>query len=293
MSAQQLPLFTLEAPAPVSTPTPDPLALLRAGAALVLSVSGGKDSDALAHTLIAQHRAEGWQGELMLLHADLGRAEWGQTSAYVADFARRKRVPLHVVRWQHGDLIDRIWQRYHQDPSRPCWPSAKIRYCTSDLKQQVCDRFLRQHFPTGNVLCALGLRAAESPARARRVTFQLRTTASAPTKGRFVYNWLPIHDWTSAQVWACIRQHGNVFHEAYQHGNHRLSCALCVLASHNDLLNGATHNPDTYREYCRIEAVTGYSFRQDLWLSDLRPDLLDAPTLAAIATHKDNRSQTP
>ena len=46
----------------------------------------------------------------------------------------------------------------------------------------------------------------------------------------------------------CIRQHGDVYHEAYDLGNHRLSCALCVLASLNDLINGAVHNPDTYRE---------------------------------------------
>lgn len=71
-----------------------------------------------------------------------------------------------------------------------------------------------------------------------------------------------------------------------QLGNHRLSCALCVLASLNDLINGAVHNPDTYREYCRIEAVTGYSFRKDFWLSDLRPELLPESTLIAVREHK-------
>ena len=40
-------------------------------------------------------------------------------------------------------------------------------------------------------------------------------------------------------------------------GSQHLSCALCILASVNDLSNGAVHNPDIYREYCRIEAVTG------------------------------------
>jgi hypothetical protein len=39
-------------------------------------------------------------------------------------------------------------------------------------------------------------------------------------------------------------------------------------------VNGAVHNPDTYREYCRIEAVTGYSFRKDFWLFDVKPELL-------------------
>lgn len=96
----------------------DPLTLLRNGAALVLSVSGGKDSDAMSHHLLDLRQSEGWSGEVMMLHADLGRAEWSQTPEYVENLARRKGVPLHVVRWTHGDLIDRIWQRYHKDPSR-------------------------------------------------------------------------------------------------------------------------------------------------------------------------------
>ena len=87
-------------------------------------------------------------------------------------------------------------------------------------------------------------------------------------------------------MWDCIRPHGNVYHEAYTYGNHRLSCALCVLASLNDLINGAIHNPDTYREYCRIEAVTGYSFRKDFWLSDVKPDLLPPDILNAVHAHK-------
>ena len=47
--SRQLPLFDLPEP-----DAPDPLALLRDGAALVLSVSGGKDSDAMSHHLLEQ-----------------------------------------------------------------------------------------------------------------------------------------------------------------------------------------------------------------------------------------------
>jgi 3'-phosphoadenosine 5'-phosphosulfate sulfotransferase (PAPS reductase)/FAD synthetase len=280
---KQLSLF----PTYQDNPTVDPLELLRNGAALVLSVSGGKDSDAMSHHLLDLRQKEGWSGDVCMVHADLGaRVEWQQTPDYVRDLARRKNVPLHVVRWEHGDLIDRIWQRYYKDPSRPCWPSAQMRYCTSDLKRGPISRFLRNTFPAGNVICAIGLRAEESSARARRQTFTLRTDTSAPTKGRFCYDWLPIHDWSEADVWDCIRQHGNIHHEAYHLGNHRLSCALCVLASLNDLINGAVHNPDTYREYCRIEAVTGYSFRKDFWLSDLKPHLLPQETLDAVRIHQ-------
>lgn len=281
--SSQLKLFELDAGAN----SPDVLSLLRNGATLVLSVSGGKDSDAMSHHLLEMREREGWTGKAVMVHADLGaRIEWKQTPEYVRDLARRKGVELHVVRWSHGDLIDRIWQRYYKDPSRPCWPSAAIRYCTSDMKRAPISRWIRNTFSSGQIVSAMGLRSAESHARAKRETFKSRKDCTAPTKGRFVYDWLPIHDWTEADVWQCIEQHGNIYHEAYTHGNQRLSCALCVLASLNDLVNGAVHNPDTYREYCRIEAVTGYSFRKDFWLSDLQPELLPQETLTAVRRHK-------
>jgi len=267
----------------------EPLQLLRNGASLVLSVSGGKDSDAMSHYLMDLRQKEGWSGKVSMVHADLGkRVEWHQTPDYVENLAKRKDVPLYVVRWIHGDLIDRIWQRYYKDPSRPCWPSSKIRFCTSDMKRAPISRWVRNHFPSGNVVMAMGLRAAESHARAKRETFKSRKDCTAPTKGRFVWDWLPIHDWQTDDVWDCIHQHGDIAHPAYrlEQPNQRLSCALCILASLNDLMNGAVHNPDTYREYCRIEAVTGYSFRKDFWLSDLRPSILPQETLDAVQRHR-------
>jgi 3'-phosphoadenosine 5'-phosphosulfate sulfotransferase (PAPS reductase)/FAD synthetase len=281
----QLPLFLLDEP-----PPHDPIQLLREGAALVLSTSGGKDSDAMCHHLLHRREIENWSGDVAMVHADLGRAEWHNTTAYVQDLAHRKNVPLHIVRWSYGDLIDRIWQRYDADPSRPCWPSSKVRYCTSDLKRAPISRWIRNTYPTGKIVCAIGLRAEESSTRAKKSTISVREDCTAPTLNRLTLYWLPIHDWGETDVWDCIQQYGNVYHEAYKHGNHRLSCACCVLGSVNDLLNGAVHNPDTYREYCRIEAVTGYSFRKDFWLSDLQPDLLPESTIIAVRDHK--RSKT-
>lgn len=279
--AYQLPLFLPDEP-----PTHDPVRLLRDGAALVLSVSGGKDSDAMCHHLLERRQAEGWSGDVAMVHADLGRAEWHSTTAYVHDLAQRKDVPLHIVRWTHGDLIDRIWQRYYADPSRPCWPSSKVRYCTSDLKRAPISRWIRNTYSTGKIICAMGLRAEESSARAKKPAASVREDCTAPTLHRLTLNWLPIHDWSETDVWDCVRRHSGTAHPAYTLGNRRLSCACCVLASVNDLLNGAAHNPDTYRELCRIEAVTGYSFRKDFWLSDLKPELLPESTLAAVRDRK-------
>jgi 3'-phosphoadenosine 5'-phosphosulfate sulfotransferase (PAPS reductase)/FAD synthetase len=227
---------------------------------------------------------------VLMVHADLGRAEWHNTAAYVAELAQRKKLDLHIVRYSHGDLIDRIWARWASLNRAGCpWPSAQARFCTSEMKVAPISRWLRNTFPSGQVICAIGLRAQESSTRAKKATFTARSDSTASTKGRFVWNWLPIHAWTESQVWNCIRQHGNVFHPTYNLGNQRLSCALCVLGSLNDLLNGAIQNPDTYRELCRIEAVTGYSFRQNLWLSDLKPQLLSSETLSAIRQHQERK----
>ena len=275
------------------------LELLRGGAALVVSVSGGKDSDAMLNYLINRRALEGWTGEIILVHADLGRAEWHYTPAYVQGLADRYNLELIIVSHRKGDLVDRIWARHEKDPSRPAWPSSAARYCTSDLKRAPIDVFVRNRFPSGKVVIAMGLRAAESPARAKKVVFERREACCS--KNRDVYNWLPIHSWSDDAVWRQLMPgknetilfyrrgwamwqttHQNAHiddylafithsegrlpcHPAYILGNQRLSCALCVLASKNDLINGAIHNPAVYAEYIRIEEVTGFTFRQ--WLA--------------------------
>lgn len=71
--AHQLPLFP-----PDESPNHDPIRLLGDGAALVLSVSGDKDSDAMAHHLLDLRPSEDWVGEVAMVHADPGsRVKWG------------------------------------------------------------------------------------------------------------------------------------------------------------------------------------------------------------------------
>jgi 3'-phosphoadenosine 5'-phosphosulfate sulfotransferase (PAPS reductase)/FAD synthetase len=242
---------------------------------LLISISGGKDSDAMSYILLALREQYCWQCAVKLLHCDMGRMEWHSTPAYVEDFAHQVDLPLTVVRHEAGDLLAAIRQRMRERPDVPPFPSAKARYCTSTFKRQTTDRAIRQMTNTGgNVVVAMGLRAEESRSRAQKETWTSRDSVCAPTKGRWVWDWLPIHALTVADVWATIQANGNTFHEAYSHGNQRLSCALCVLGSLNDLLNGALHNPEIYLELCRIELESGYSFQTNRWLCSLRPELL-------------------
>jgi 3'-phosphoadenosine 5'-phosphosulfate sulfotransferase (PAPS reductase)/FAD synthetase len=242
---------------------------------LLISISGGKDSDAMTYLMLALREIHDWHCQVMLLHCDMGRMEWQSTPAYVDAFAQRVNLPLQVVRYEHRDLLDAIHQRMIDRPDVPPFPSAKARYCTATFKRQVTDKFIRQIAPQrGTIVVAMGLRADESRTRANKAVWSIRTSVDAPTKQRHVYDWLPIHALTLLDVWTTIRANGNVFHEAYSHGNQRLSCALCVLGSLNDLLIGALHNPEIYLELCRIELESGFSFQPNRWLCSLRPELL-------------------
>lgn len=51
------------------------LAMLAAGMDCAISISGGKDSQAMLVALSAWFRAQGFRGKLYALHVTLGRAE--------------------------------------------------------------------------------------------------------------------------------------------------------------------------------------------------------------------------
>lgn len=55
----------------IATP-PAILTALEAGAALAISISGGKDSQALLAELVPWFRSQGYTGQLFAIHADLG-----------------------------------------------------------------------------------------------------------------------------------------------------------------------------------------------------------------------------
>lgn len=279
---------------------PEIEAALNGGASLVISISGGKDSDAMCELLPALHKARGWTGKLALVHADLRDSEWSMTSAYVQRRAEELGLPLHIVTRERGTLLEQMQQRHHKRPDAPPFPSAAARYCTADHKRTPIDGFLRRFQPRGTVICAIGIRAEESPARARKPTFRLRE--SVTTRERIAYDWHPLFGFTAGDVWSAldvgleeldrareqalsIRSSGETWrqaiseigwrwHPAYTLGNDRLSCSICVLARRADLLNGIDLQPDYYRKLVDLELQSGFSFRQGLWLADLRPDLL-------------------
>lgn len=343
----QLDLFSAE-PAELLVPMVIRRALSE-GAALAISISGGKDSHALLIELTRWFQAEGFAGQLYAVHADLGRAEWSQTPAFVQHICQQVNIPLIVVQRPKGDLVARMEERLEatRGTGKPFWPDAQNRYCTSHLKSGPIDTALRNPAPfwpsAANRYCtsdlkrgpidthlrsykviisAEGVRADESSARAKKPAVEIRTgiTASSvdplhnlsamqPDEAlthrqpgqRVAFNWRPVLKWNEEQIWNSIGtstadltrrqwlyktgQHevalsGWPAHPAYVYGNKRLGCAMCVLASKDDLTNGANHNPYTYLHYLGMEVEGNATFKNgwslvELPVSGLAKDLKD------------------
>lgn len=299
-------------------------------AVLLVSISGGKDSQAMTNYLVDLYKARNWQATVVAVHADLGRIEWPQTGAMVERIAAERGIPLSIVRRPKGDMIDR-WDENRArlvkagKENTPPWSSSAARFCTSDLKRAPINSFICQELKNSSLIVnAMGLRAEESTPREKKPPLTLRSALCAsylthhpkkpgqkkaekriitpeqaydewyqPQRGRLCLDWLPIHDWKVEQVWkACGTSIAELerrrklpdaeaikdwpAHPAYVlgHGNDRLSCSLCVMASLNDLQNGILYNPETAAALIAREEEWDSSFQNGRWLKDVRAELI-------------------
>ena len=164
--------------------------------------------------------------QLVVVHSDLGEVEWRNVQDHIRSTIKH---PLHVVR-SHHTFFGLVRHRAKTRPDVPSFPSAKARLCTATLKRAPIQKFIRHDTKArGKTLAVscMGLRAEESSARAKRPVWSINKALT--TKSRTVYDWLPIHDWTTAEVFDRIAKAGQKPFWAYAAGNKRLSCVFCIL----------------------------------------------------------------
>lgn len=153
------------------------------------------------------------------------------------------------------------------------WMKPTQRFCTSDHKRDQQAKLLtRLAGEKGRgrrvrILQCMGMRAGESPARAKLRPFYLDKRTSNGRKT--VHIWLPLHEWTEAQVWADVRASGVRHHWAYDLGMPRLSCCFCIYAPKPALVLAAKHMPELAHAYQRVEEEVGYSFRLGLPMAEV------------------------
>lgn len=188
--------------------------LLRAriGSRLVVaSVSGGKDSAAMSLYL----------RELGIEHgrvfADTGW-EHPRTYEYLRGELTRMIGPITEVRasFTLPELVRK----------KGMFPSRLRRFCTTELKVKPLAAFVRA---LGlEVVNAVGIRAAESRARAGTVAWEWSDTFDCDV-------WRPILHWSEADVIDIHRRHGLKPNPLYLSGASRVGCWPCINARKSEI----------------------------------------------------------
>lgn len=268
--------------------------LLSRKSPLIVSISGGKDSDAQALLLNKFLTQINYEGERVLIHADLGRIEHAESIRQVRALAKFINWKLIIVRREKGDLLDRYEQRWHDNCVRyanlSCvtlispWPQPQSPFCRADAKISPIIRKAAQLFPSRAIINCVGLRAEESSKRASSPVSQRNPKLDRAT-GTIGYNWNPILNLKIEDVWQVHKETGFPRHPQYDRGNERISCAYCFLGSLNDLQNATEvpTNHESYRILTTLELRSGFSYQQSRWLADIKPELLLTPLLVSAA----------
>lgn len=237
--------------------------LVADGYMFLVNHSGGKDSQKMLLKVLESGVPK---SHIVVIHADLGRFEWGESTGTVSSLEHARKwtehhgLSLTVVK-SKLDLFE-MCRKYHR------WPAKRERFCTSGLKNQPISQWIKNESGFMKVVSCIGIRREESPDRAKgldkacydvsHIARTLDIDAKMSTNGRIGYTWYPIFEETTEEVFDGIHNAGEEPHPAYaQFGMSRLSCVFCVFASKPDLQIAAERAPELLKEYVELEKEIG------------------------------------
>lgn len=226
--------------------------LVAQGAIFYISHSGGKDSQAMEIELSKIVPPD----QIVVVHADLGEVEWVGVHDHIVANTQHH---VNVVRAVKKDGSRKTFLGMVKDRGK--WPSSSCRQCTSDLKRDPIMKFIRNDLKAKGKTIAVnctGIRAQESSARSKKIPFQINNRESLGGGKRTVYDWMPIFNYSTEEVFGVIHAAGQKPFWAYEK-NERLSCVFCIMGSLNDLRHGAEQNPKLYKTYVELEKEIGHT----------------------------------
>lgn len=245
---------------------------------IVINSSAGKDSQAMTDYVVTLADELGIQrSKIVMVHADLHEMEWPGTKELAEEHAKHYGIRFEVVtrRTASGNeqtLLEQVRER-------GMWPSSTCRYCTSDHKRgpvrTLLTRLAAETRAAGGrkaiIVNCLGLRADESPARAKKIPWGL--DAGSSNGRRDVWAWLPIHSWSEGMVWDRIKVAGTRAHRAYERVS-RLSCMFCIFSPFEALAIAGQENPELLGKYVEVEKAINHKFKINLSLVDVQEAVL-------------------
>lgn len=276
--------------------TPEVESLIDANAPIIICVSGGKDSRLTTEETVGHVRGRGHTGRIVLCYSDLGVVVWQDAQWQCRQLADRFGLELKIVRRAAGGLMERWEKRWVDNVSRyvnlECvklilpWSTPTMRFCTSELKTTIIQRWIRKEF-NQPVLCVLGIRRDEGRSsktgrgaapifKPHEITIK-NGKEKKPALPVGSVDWNPIVEVKTATVFQILRASEIPLPDAYEvFGASRYSCCFCIMSSALDLKAACRdpRNHDIYRRQCELEIVSTFSFQDGQWLSDIAPEVL-------------------
>jgi 3'-phosphoadenosine 5'-phosphosulfate sulfotransferase (PAPS reductase)/FAD synthetase len=215
---------------------------------IVINFSGGKDSSAML-TYICMR----WpNAKKVCVMADTG---WEHPDAieWSRKICAMHGLDLNVCRNPNKTFLTMV-------ENRGKFPGMSQRQCTSDLKRNPIQTWIRRNVKDTTIINATGMRAEESPGRSKLKV--LSRNKSMTNSKRTVWDWNPIHKWSELRVRAYLIEMGIPLHPVYQHLK-RFSCRMCIYMSQHDRQMVALHDPEAIEIIGRLEKKINFNMFMD------------------------------
>ncbi len=144
------------------------------------------------------------------------------------------------------------------------FPLGRQRFCTDELKIQVVyDKVLAPLLDAGrDVVQWSGVRADESE---KRATYD-RFSEDKRDQSGHLFNFLPIHQWKVADVFALYRHFGIKPNPLYSLGMERVGCMPCILVAKHELAEVAARWPEEISRVAQWEQHVAMVSRWIHWM---------------------------
>ncbi len=203
---------------------------------IIASVSGGKDSGAMALAL----RAAGIPFRAVFMDTGWDHAD---TLDYIRGPLTNAIGPIEEIRSEH--TMESLIR------AKGTFPRQLRQFCTYELKVRPMRSYLDALMDDGeDVVNAVGIRAGESFRRARMTPWE-------HSEGFDCDVWRPLLHWTEQDVIDAHHEAGLLPCPLYLRGASRVGCWPCINASKDDLRVLIEHDPDRIDQIRALEQEIG------------------------------------
>lgn len=148
---------------------------------------------------------------------------------------------------------------------RAMWPDSGNRWCTSYLKTDITNKWIRanRHLLGEKCLFVTGERRDESPRRARLPEVQIHATSlKTERKGIFTCHWYrPVLDFEKGAMFERGKILGLPPHPCYEYLT-RCSCIACIFMPDRFAVENAIRYPKQFYKFVQAEMRIGHTWKQ-------------------------------